>query len=174
MSKSAQKQIQRKPRVQIEYEVHTGPAQTKINLPFVMGVMSDLSGNAGAEKPAVADRRFKNVDADTLDEFVKDTEPAVQMRVPNRLSDDEGEISCEVSFSSMDDFAPEAVARKIEPLADLLETRDFLRNLLSRLDGKTDAEQMLTDLLENKELLKELANSTAGKNSRPEEQTLEN
>lgn len=165
MAGSSQKFIARNraPRVQIEYDVELYGAEKKINLPFVMGVMSDLSGNAGAEKPRIDDRNFSEVDVDNFDEYLKSTKPKVALRVPNTLTG-EGEMSVEVSFDSMDDFSPAAVAAKVEPLAKLLEARTQLSNLVTYMDGKSGAEELIANALKDPALLESLAAS-----AKPEE-----
>ncbi len=160
MAGSSQKFIARNraPRVQIEYDVELYGAEKKINLPFVMGVMADLSGNAGAEKPRIDDRNFSEVDVDNFDSYLKSTSPKVSLRVPNTLTG-EGEMSVEVSFDSMDDFSPAAVAAKVEPLAKLLKARTELSNLVTYMDGKSGAEELIGNLLNDPALMESLASS---------------
>ena len=165
MAGSSQKFISRNraPRVQIEYDVELYGAEKKINLPFVMGVMSDLSGNAGEAKPKIDDRNFAEVDVDNFDDYLKSTKPKVALRVPNTLTG-EGEMSVEVAFDSMDDFSPAAVAAKVEPLAKLLEARTQLSNLVTYMDGKSGAEELIANALQDPALLESLAAS-----AKPEE-----
>ena len=165
MAGSSQKFISRNraPRVQIEYDVELYGAEKKINLPFVMGVMSDLSGNAGEAKPKIDDRNFAEVDVDNFDDYLKSTKPKVALRVPNTLTG-EGEMSVEVAFDSMDDFSPAAVAAKVEPLAKLLEARTQLSNLVTYMDGKSGAEELIANVLQDPALLESLAAS-----AKPEE-----
>lgn len=160
MAGSSQKFISRNraPRVQIEYDVELYGAEKKINLPFVMGVMADLSGNAGEEKPSIDDRNFSEIDVDNFDDYLKSTKPKVAMRVPNTLTG-EGELSVEVSFDNMDDFSPAAVAAKVEPLAKLLEARTQLNNLVTYMDGKSGAEELIAKLLKDPSLMESLAAS---------------
>lgn len=160
MAGSSQKFISRNraPRVQIEYDVELYGAEKKINLPFVMGVMSDLSGNAGEAKPKIDDRNFAEVDVDNFDDYLKSTKPKVALRVPNTLTG-EGEMSVEVAFDSMDDFSPAAVAAKVEPLAKLLEARTQLSNLVTYMDGKSGAEELIANALQDPALLESLAAS---------------
>ena len=170
MAGSSQKFVSRNraPRVQIEYDVELYGAEKKVNLPFVMGVMSDLSGNAGAEKPRMDDRNFAEVDVDNFDDFLKSTAPKVALRVPNTLTG-EGEMSVEVSFDSMDDFSPAAVAAKVEPLAQLLEARTQLNNLVTYMDGKAGAEELIANALKDPALLESLAASAKSEDSTSEE-----
>ena len=155
---SSQKFIARNraPRVQIEYDVEIYGAQKKINLPFVMGVMADLSGKPAEPLAPVADRKFLEIDVDNFDDRLKSMKPRVAFQVPNTLSG-EGKLNVEVTFESMDDFSPAAVARKVEPLRRLLEARTQLKNLLTYMDGKAKAEELLGKVLSDPALLKALA-----------------
>jgi len=131
-------------------------AEKKINLPFVMGVMSDLSGKPAEALPPVADRKFLEIDVDNFDDRLKSMKPRVAFNVPNTLTG-EGNMAVDVTFESMEDFSPAAVARKVEPLRKLLEARTQLANLLTYMDGKSGAEQLLGKVLSDPELLKSLA-----------------
>lgn len=155
---SSQKFIARNraPRVQIEYDLELYGAQKKVNLPFVMGVMADLSGKPADALPAVADRKFLEIDVDNFDERLKSTKPRVAFQVPNTLTG-EGNIPVDITFESMDDFSPAAIARKVEPLAKLLEARTQLSNLLTYMDGKGGAEALMNKVLADPELMKSLA-----------------
>ncbi len=156
---SSQKFIQRNraPRVQIEYDVELYGAEKKIELPFVMGVMADLSGNPSEELPALGDRSFQEIDVDNFDDRLKAAKPRVSFNVENTLSDEGGKMAIDVSFESLDDFSPAAVARKVEPMRKLLETREQLANLLTYMDGKDGAAGLIGKLLQDPELLKSLA-----------------
>lgn len=155
---SSQKFIQRNraPRVQIEYDVELYGAQKKIELPFVMGVMADLSGKPADPLAPVADRKFLEIDVDNFDERMKACKPRVAFQVPNTLTG-EGNMNVELTFQSMDDFSPAAVARKVDSLNKLLTARTELSNLLSYMDGKSGAEDLIGKLLNDPELLKSLA-----------------
>ena len=155
---SAQKFIARNraPRVQIEYDVEVYGSQKAIQLPFVMGVFSDLSGKPAEKLPPVADRKFLEIDVDNFDDRLKSMKPRVAFRVPNTLTG-EGNLNVDVTFESMDDFSPDAVARKIEPLRKLLETRTQLSNLITYMDGKSGAEELLAKVISDPELLKSLS-----------------
>lgn len=155
---SAQKFIARNraPRVQIEYDVEVYGAQKTIQLPFVMGVLSDLSGNPTEKLPGVADRKFLEIDVDNFDDRLKSMKPRVAFAVPNTLTG-EGNLMCDITFESMDDFSPAAIARKVEPLRKLLETRTQLANLLTYMDGKAGAEELIGNILKDPELLRGLA-----------------
>lgn len=157
---SAQKFIARNraPRVQIEYDLEVYGAEKKVNLPFVMGVMADLSGKPADPLPAVADRKFLEIDVDNFDERLKSMKPRVAFQVPNTLTG-EGNLAVDITFESMDDFSPAAVAKKVEPLRKLLEARTQLANLLTYMDGKSGAEQLMGKIMTDPELLKSLASA---------------
>jgi type VI secretion system protein ImpB len=157
---SSQKFIARNraPRVQIEYDLELYGAQKKINLPFVMGVMADLSGNPADPLAPVADRKFLSIDVDNFDERLKSMKPRVAFQVPNTLTG-EGNMAVDITFESMDDFSPEAVARKVDSLNKLLTARTQLSNLLSYMDGKSGAEQLVGKLLSDPALLQALAST---------------
>src|SRR5512147_3000513 len=146
----------RAPRVQIEYDVELYGAQRKVELPFVMGVMADLSGKPAEPLPQVSDRKFLEIDVDNFDERLKACKPRVSFQVPNTLTG-EGNLNVEMTFESMDDFSPAAVARKVDALNKLLQARTELASLLSYMDGKDKAEALVGDLLNNPELMKSLA-----------------
>jgi type VI secretion system protein ImpB len=155
---SSQKFIARNraPRVQIEYDVELYGAEKKIELPFVMGVMADLSGKPTEALPAVDERKFLEIDVDNFDDRLKAAKPRVAFQVPNTLTG-EGNISVDLSFESMEDFSPAAVARKVEALNKLLTARTELANLLTYMDGKSGAEELVGKLLNDPTLLKSLA-----------------
>jgi type VI secretion system protein ImpB len=154
---SSQKFIARNraPRVQIEYDVELYGAEKKVQLPFVMGVMSDLSGKPAEALPSVADRKFLEVDVDNFDSRLKSMKPRVAFSVPNTLTGD-GNLSVDVTFESMDDFSPAAVARKVGGLNKLLEARQQLANLITYMDGKTGAEDLIAKVLADPALLASL------------------
>ena len=155
---SSQKFIARNraPRVQIEYDVELYGAQKKIQLPFVMGVMADLSGNPAEPLPDVADRKFLDIDIDNFDQRLKAMKPRAAFQVPNTLTGD-GNIMVDITFESMDDFSPAAVARKVDALSKLLEARQQLASLVTYMDGKSGAEQLIKKLLQDPTLLKAVA-----------------
>ncbi len=155
---SSQKFIARNraPRVQIEYDLETYGAEQKINLPFVMGVMADLSGKPEEALPAVADRKYLEIDVDNFDERMKSAKPRVAFQVPNTLSG-EGNLNIDLTFESMDDFSPAAVAQKVDSLNKLLTTRTQLANLLTYMDGKGGAEELVAQLLNDPALMQALS-----------------
>ncbi|MFL9988133.1 type VI secretion system contractile sheath small subunit [Paraburkholderia sediminicola] len=157
-SSSSQKFIgrNRAPRVQIEYDVEVYGSEKKIELPFVMGVLADLSGKPTEALPPVADRTFLDIDIDNFDERMKAIRPRVAFSVPNTLSSD-GHLVVDMTFESIEDFSPAAVARKVDSLAQLLEARTQLANLQTYMDGKSGAEGLVNKLLRDTTLLKALA-----------------
>ncbi|HMJ54302.1 MAG TPA: type VI secretion system contractile sheath small subunit [Polyangiaceae bacterium] len=148
----------RAPRVQIEYDVELYGAEKKVQLPFVMGVMSDLSGNPAKPLPAVADRKFVEISVDNFDDRLKAMEPRVALEVPNKLTGD-GNLKVDMTFESLADFGPGAVANKIPALQKLLEARTQLANLITYMDGKTGAEELIAKVLNDKGLLSSLASA---------------
>ena len=158
MSNSGQKFIARNraPRVQIEYDVEVYGAERKIQLPFVMGVMADLVGKPVENLPSIEERKFLEIDVDNFDERMKALKPRVAFNVDNTLTG-EGNLNVDLTFESMDDFLPDAVARKVEPLNKLLEARTQLSNLLTYMDGKNGAEELIAKVLQDPTLLKSLS-----------------
>jgi type VI secretion system protein ImpB len=157
---SSQKFIARNraPRVQIEYDVEVYGAEKKVQLPFVMGVMSDLSGKPVDPLAPVADRKFLEIDVDNFDSRMKAMKPRVAFNVPNTLTG-EGNISVDLTFDSMDDFTPAAIARKVDSLSKLLDARQQLQNLVTYMDGKGGAEELVGRLMNDPALLASLASS---------------
>lgn len=152
----------RPPRVQIAYE-DPYDAERKIELPFVMGVLSDLSGpNPGVEKPEVADRAFTDIDMDNFENRMAAIEPGTSFTVADKLGNDpDAKLSVSLKFKKMEDFSPAAVARQVPALAKILEARTQLANLLRYMDGKVDAEAKLKKLLSDPELMAALSNRSA-------------
>ena len=159
---SSQKFIARNraPRVQIEYDVELYGAEKSVQLPFVMGVMSDLSGKPAEPLPAVADRKFLEIDTDNFDDRMSSMKPRVAFNVPNTLTG-EGNLAVDITFESLEDFSPAAIAAKVEPLRKLLEARTQLSNLTTYMDGKTGAEELVNQLLQDPAQLKALASVPA-------------
>jgi type VI secretion system protein ImpB len=162
MATSSQKFIARNraPRVQIEYDVELYGAEKKVQLPFVMGVMADLSGKSNEPPPPVADRKFLEIDVDNFDARMKAMKPRVAFQVPNQLTG-EGNISVDITFESMEDFSPAAVAARVDGLKQLLEARQQLANLVTYMDGKTGAEELIAKVVKDEALLKTLAAAKA-------------
>ena len=158
MAQSSQKFIARNraPRVQIEYDVEVYGAEKKVQLPFVMGVLADLSGKPADPLAPVADRKFLEVDVDNFDARMKSMKPRVAFTVPNALTG-EGNMAVDISFENMDDFSPAAVARKVDSLNKLLQAREQLANLVTYMDGKGGAEELIGKLMSDPALLSSLA-----------------
>ena len=159
-SKSSQKFIARNraPRVQIEYDVELYGAEKKVQLPFVMGVLGDLSGKPADPLAPVGDRKFLEIDTDNFDSRMKAMKPRAAFSVPNTLTG-EGDLKVDITFENMDDFSPAAVANKVDALKKLLEARTQLSNLVTYMDGKGGAEDLLAKVLEDPALLATLAAS---------------
>ncbi|MCG6942506.1 MAG: type VI secretion system contractile sheath small subunit [Thiohalocapsa sp.] len=160
MAQSSQKFIARNraPRVQIEYDVELYGAEKKVQLPFVQGVMADLSGKPAEALPPVADRKFLDIDVDNFDDRLKSMKPRVAFQVPNTLTG-EGNLNVDITFESMDDFSPAAVARKVDSLNKLLQAREQLSNLVTYMDGKSGAEELISKVLSDPTLLQSLASA---------------
>ncbi|WP_219267559.1 type VI secretion system contractile sheath small subunit [Pseudomonas sp. Xaverov 259] len=157
---SSQKFIARNraPRVQIEYDVEIYGAEKTVQLPFVMGVFSDLSGKPAEPLPPVAERKFLEVDIDNFDDRLKSMKPRVAFQVPNTLTGD-GNLPVEITFESMDDFTPAAIASKVPSLNQLLIARSQLSNLLTYMDGKVGAEELLAKLLSDPAVMQALSSA---------------
>lgn len=164
VSKGAQSFIKRNrpPRVQIAYE-DPYDSERMVELPFVMGVMADLSGNApGVEKQPLEKRKFLDIDMDNFESRMAAIKPGLSFKVDNKLGSGEGEkLSVNLTFTSMNDFNPAAVARQVPALAKLLEAREQLANLLVFMDGRVAAEDRLKELLSNPELMQALRDRRA-------------
>ena len=168
-SNSGQKFISRnrKPRVHITYE-DPYDVERLVELPFVMGVMADLSGNNSAiDKPEMADRSFLDIDMDNFDKRMEAIEPGLTMKVPNRLGSGEGgdRLSVNVKFKKMEDFSPTSIARQVPAVAKLLQAREQLSNLLRYMDGKVGAEDALKKLLADPQLMAAMKDRLAEKSS---------
>jgi type VI secretion system protein ImpB len=155
---SAQKKLQRirPPRVQLTYDVEIGDAIEQKEIPFVVGVMGDFSGNSENPLPKLKDRKFVQIDRDNFDDVMKGLEPRTTFRVKNTLSESGGEFGVELKFNSIDDFRPESVVQQIEPLRKLLEARTKLSDLRNKLAGNDKLEDILSEVLSNTENLQQL------------------
>ena len=149
----------RAPRVQIDYDCEV-LSEKKRELPFVMGVLADLSGKPEEALPSLGDRKFVEIDNENFDDVLKSNKPRVAFQVDNTLTG-EGKMNVDITFESMSDFSPDKIAQNVEPLRKLLEARTQLSNLASYMDGKDDAESVLQGLLGNEALLKSLMESAA-------------
>jgi type VI secretion system protein ImpB len=171
MAESSQKFIARNraPRVQIEYDLETYGSQKKVQLPFVMGVLADLSGNPSEPLPPVGDRKMLEIDVDNFDERLKAMKPRVAFQVPNTLTGD-GNLNVDLTFSSMDDFSPAAIAGKVDGLKELLNARTQLSNLITYMDGKSGAEELIGNILKDSSLLQALASAPKPAADAPKEE----
>jgi len=151
----------RPPRVHITYDVQVGNAIEKRDLPFVVGVLADLSGMPEKPLPEISKRKFVNIDRDNVNEVMKKIGPRLAYKVPNRLSEDDTKLGLELKFESMDDFLPANVAQQVTPLRRLLELRNSLANIKSSLIGNEKLENLLQEMIQNQELLQK-AGSEAG------------
>jgi type VI secretion system protein ImpB len=151
-SSQKKKERVRPPRVHISYEVELNGAQVMKELPFVAGVVADLSGNPEEPLPRLKERKFVEIDRDNFDDVLKNMRPRLAFRVPNRFADDDTELSVELNFNKLDDFRPENVAKQVGPLNDLVEIRSQLKDLLGRTEGNDRLEDLLNAILENDEM----------------------
>ena len=147
----------RKPRVHITFDVETEGGVEKKELPFVVGVMGDFSGNPTEPLKPLVDRKFTQVDRDNFDDVLARMTPGLNLKVENTLAGDGSQMAVQLKFNKMEDFEPAKVARQVEPLRKLLETRDKLRDLLTKIDRSQDLENVLEQVLENTDKLKELS-----------------
>lgn len=151
----------RKPRVHIKYEVETEGATVEKELPFVIGVMGDFSGNAGDKSKPFNERKFVHIDRDNFDDVMRNISPAITLRVPNKLQDNDTELAVSLQFNRMSDFEPAAIVEQVPQLKKLREIRNMLRDLMSKADLSMDLEAMLENLLQNKDDLEKLASELA-------------
>lgn len=147
----------RKPRVHITYDVETEGAVVQKELPFVVGVLGDFSGNPTEPLKPLKDRKFVQIDRDNFNEVMARMAPGLNLKVDNTLKGDSSQMSVQLKFNSIEDFEPANVVRQVEPLRKLLETRDKLRDLLTKVDRSTDLENVLEQVLQNTEELKKLS-----------------
>jgi type VI secretion system protein ImpB len=147
----------RKPRVHIKYEVETDGAQVERELPFVVGVMGDFSGNPSQPLQALKDRKFIQIDRDNFDDVMARISPELNIRVKNTLAGDDSEIPMQLKFKSMSDFEPGSIAQQVPALKKLLDTRNQLRDLMTKIDRSADLENLLERVLQNKDELAKLS-----------------
>ncbi|WP_341675235.1 type VI secretion system contractile sheath small subunit [Niveibacterium sp. SC-1] len=161
-SESIQKKLQRvrPPRVQLSYDVEIGDAIEQKELPFVVGVLGDFSGNPEQALPKLRERKFVSIDGDNFDDVMKGMAPRAQYRVRNRLSQAGGEFAVELRFNEMEDFRPEAVVQQVEPLRKLLEARNRLADLRGKLAGNEKLDDILQQVLTSSEQLAALSQET--------------
>lgn len=158
MAESTQQKLTRvrKPRVHITYDVEIGDAETTRELPFVVGILGDFSAESEVPKKPLRERKFTQIDPDNFTSFMAGLAPAVNFRVPNVLADDDSELPIALKFESMDDFHPANVANQVEPLRQLLEVRNRLKELLTRVDRSEELEEILSSCLSDESELKAL------------------
>lgn len=168
--KSSQKFIARNraPRVQIEYDVEVYGAEKKMQIPFVMGVLADLAGKQEDPLSSIEDRKMMEIDVDNFDSRMKALKPRAAFAVPNTLTG-EGDLKVDITFENLDDFSPAAVARKVAGLDKLFEAREQLSNLVTYMDGKAGAEELITRALQDETLLQALASKAADKDAATDE-----
>ena len=165
MAESTQHKLDRvrPPRVQITYDVETGGALQKKELPYVVGVLADLAGDLDPDKTPVPmkGRKFVEIDRDNFDKVMESVGPRVAMQVDNRLTDEDTKFNVVLNFAKMDDFDPVAIVNQVEPLRKLYEARQRLSDLRSKLDGNDDLDRLLQDIVENTDGLKEVQDLAA-------------
>ena len=163
MAESTQHKLDRirPPRVQITYDVEIGDAIVMKELPFVGGIMADLSGKPEEPLPKVKDRKFVEIDRDNFNEILDSINPRIVYQVQNKLVDDDSKLNLELKFNHMDDFNPVNVLQQIKPLKKLYDARQRLNDLLTKLDGNDDLDKLLQDVVANTESLEELKTLTA-------------
>jgi type VI secretion system protein ImpB len=162
---SIQKKLQRvrPPRVQLTYDVEIGDAIEQKEIPFVVGVLGDFSGQSESALPKLKERKFVNVDVDNFDDVMKAIEPRTVYRVKNTLSDQAGEFAVDLKFKSIEDFRPESVVQQVEPLRKLVEARTKLSDLRNKIAGNDKLEDVLSEVLANTESLRRLGQETQKK-----------
>lgn len=146
----------RRPRVQITYDVETGGAMLKTELPFVVGVMADLSGQPKEKLPPLKQRKVVNIDRDNFNNVLEKAAPRVAMKVDNKITG-EGKLGVELNFKNLDDFEPAKVAEQVGPLRELLDMRKRLTQLMSKMEGNDKLEELLGQILNNTEQASKLA-----------------
>mgnify|MGYP000651601192 CR=1 FL=1 len=152
MSDSLQDKLSRvrKPRVHITYDIETNGAQEKKELPFVVGVMGDYSGDNTASKKALKERKFVQIDRDNFNDIMSKVEPTSELKVDDKLSGEEGkQMSVNLQFNGIEDFEPQNIVKQVEPLKQLLEARNKLRDLMSKADRSEELESVLEEVLKN-------------------------
>lgn len=159
MAESSQKKLDRvrKPRVHITYDVHTNGVPEKTELPFIIGVMGDFSGDPTADIRPLKDRKFTQIDVKTFDDVMKKVNAGLNLRVSNTMLDDGSEMAVQLKFESLDDFSPARVADQIQPLRKLLDTRQQLTELINKIDRSDDLGNLLESILTDSEALKKLS-----------------
>lgn len=160
----------RAPRVQITYDVEIGDAIEMKEIPFVVGVLGDLSGNPEKPLPKMKDRKFVEIDRDNFNKVLEGMKPRLAFKVDNKLTDDDTKLAVELNFKSMDDFHPENVAQQVDPIRKLVETRKRLSDLLSKLDGNDKLEDLLQEVISSTESIEKLGSEIGVKKTQDEKE----
>jgi type VI secretion system protein ImpB len=147
----------RAPRVQITYDVEIGDSIEMKEIPFVVGVLGDFSGKPEEPLPKLKDRKFTEIDRDNFNKVLEGMKPRLAYKVDNKLTGDDSKIAVELKFKSLDDFSPERVAEQIDPLKKLVETRKKLSELLNKLDGNDNLNELLQDVISSTDALQKLS-----------------
>lgn len=159
----------RPPRVHITYDVEVGDAIQLKELPFVVGVLADLSGRPDEPLPQIRDRKFVEIDRDNFDAVLKGIKPRLAYRVDNKLADDDSKLGVELRFNSMDDFHPEQVVNQVEPLRKLAEARKKLSDLLSKMDGNDRLVELMDEVIKNTDALQKITKESESEAPQGEE-----
>ena len=160
MADSTQDKLKRvrPPRVHITYDVETGDAVEEKEIPFVVGVLSDLSGNPEQPLPPIKERKYVEVDRDNINEVLEGVSPRLAFKVDNKIEEDsDSKVGVELNFKSLDDFHPENVAEQVEPIRKLVEVRKKLYNLMAKLDGNDKLEELLQEVITSTDKLSQIA-----------------
>ena len=151
----------RAPRVHLTYDVEIGDAIETKEIPFVVGVMGEFSGDSTLEQPKLKDKKFVEIDLDNFDEVMSGLAPRATFKVDNKVSDKRGEFAVDLAFNSIDDFRPESIANQVEPLRQLVEARDRLADIRNKISANEKLEDLLEDVLNNTEQVKQMAKTSA-------------
>lgn len=162
MSESTQHKLDRvrPPRVQITYDVETGDAIEKRELPFIVGVLADLSGDQG--RPPLKDRSFTEIDRDNFNEVMEGINPELSFTVDNKLTDEDDQLNVSLEFEELEDFTPSSIVKQIEPLRKLFEARQRLADLSAKLEGNERLDSLLKDIVENTDVQEEILDAVNG------------
>ncbi|GAA0317297.1 type VI secretion system contractile sheath small subunit [Psychrobacter aestuarii] len=150
----------RAPRVHLTYDVEIGDAIETKEIPFVVGVMGEFSGDSTLEQPKLKDKKFVEIDLDTFDEVMSGLAPRATFKVDNKISEKRGEFAVDLAFNSIDDFRPESIAKQVEPLRQLVEARDRLADIRNKISANEKLEDLLEDVLNNTEQVKQMAKTS--------------
>lgn len=162
----------RSPRVQITYDVEIGDSIQMKEIPFVVGILADLSGKPDAPLPKLKDRKFTEIDRDNFNTVLEATKPRLAYKVDNKLTGEDTKLGVELRFKSLDDFHPEKVVQQVEPLRKLVEARKKLSDLLSKLDGNDKLDELLQEVISSTDLIQK-AGEEAGVKKSDDEKTAE-